>query len=160
MVGTGITYVSQHSSRQQEFLAGYLPTKPPEGFYKGTAHLLMDANVPWLGKAFVPAQVNGFNVFTSTGYNILKFLTPLYKKFSKNAEGTYSAYVFKTYTTKALRDEKQVFVLDYNSKENPFLIRIIVDEIVETKPNEFLGKIHVKIFPGFFITLGYFSLKK
>jgi hypothetical protein len=53
-----------------------------------------------------------------------------------------------------------VFKLDYDSPENPFLIRIILDEMVEVAPGEFLGKVHMKVFPGYYATIGFFGLRK
>ena len=52
------------------------------------------------------------------------------------------------------------FKLDYASPENPFLIGIILDEIVETAPQEYLGKVHMKVVPGYYATIGFFGLRK
>ncbi|MGH9845679.1 MAG: hypothetical protein ACREEM_43780, partial [Blastocatellia bacterium] len=52
-----------------------------------------------------------------------------------------------------------VFKLDYDLPENPFWIRAILDEVVETTPREYLGKIHLKVLPGFWISIGYFGLR-
>ena len=78
-----------------------------------------------------------------------------------NNDGNTDAYYFKTSTGRGLKDQDTtVFKLDYDSPENPFLIRIILDEMVEVGPQEFLGKVHMKVFPGYYATIGFFGLKK
>ncbi len=147
--------------RQKAFLIGSVPSEPPEGFYHGTAYLLGGGPVPWLGKSFHREKSKGFNVFTSKGARLLKKLTPLYKLFSENEEGNTDAYFFHTSTGPGFKDKGILtFKLDYDLPENPFLIRIILDEIVQTAPQTFLGKVHVKVFPGFYATIGFFGLSK
>lgn len=156
-----VTFFVRQSARQMQFVGGKLPSAPPDGFYKGSAYLLGNRPVPWLGKSFEAANRVGFNIFTPRGALLLKVLTPLYKLFRKNADGNTDAYYFKTSTNQGFRDrEIDTFKLDYNSPENPFLIRIILDEIVETSPQEFLGKVHMKVFPGYYATIGFFGLRK
>jgi hypothetical protein len=117
--------------------------------------------VPWLGKSFDSANNLGCNIFTPTGAKLLKLMTPFYKLFSTNAEGNTRAYNFRTRAEAGLKDtDLDVIKLDYNTPENPFLIRIILDEIVEIASEQFLGKVHLKVFPGFYSTIGYFGLKK
>src|SRR3989344_3788857 len=53
-----------------------------------------------------------------------------------------------------------VLKIDYNVKGNPFWLRLIVDEIVQIAPNEYLGKMNLKIIPGFPFGILYFELKK
>jgi hypothetical protein len=156
-----ISYLVSLSGRQKYFLKGRLPSPPPEGFYKGIAHLLGGGPVPWLGKSFEGAEDRGYNIFTPKGASILKILSPMYKRFNVNTEGNTDAYYFQTSTGKGLKDENtEVFKLNYNSPENPFPIRIILDEMVQTGPNEFLGKVHVKVFPGYYATIGFFGLER
>ena len=150
-----------HSSRQRTFLSGRPLRDPPKGFYRGTAHLLGGRPVPWLGKSFIPEGNLGFNIFTPRGARLLKLLTPLYDRFRVNADGNTEAYTFKTSSGPGFKDRNvDTFKLDYNSPENPFLIRIILDEIVEIAPQQFLGKVHLKVFPGYFATIGYFGLSR
>ena len=138
-----------------------MPQAAPEGFYNGSAYLLGGGPVPWLGKSFDSANSLGFNIFTPQGAGLLKILTPLYKLFRKNTEGNTDAFFFKTRTEPALKDGAiDVIKLDYDSAENPFLIRIILDEIVETAPGQYLGKVHLKVFPGVYSTIGFFGLQK
>ena len=156
-----LTFAVGRSRRQTEFLSGTLPNEPPDGFYHGSAYLLGNARVPWLGKSFEAENSKGFNIFTPTGASLLKLLTPFYKLFRINESGNTDAYYFNTSAGSGFKDKDiDTFKLDYNSPENPFLIRIILDEIVEIAPQELLGKVHVKVFPGYFATIGFFGLKK
>ncbi len=156
-----LNYVVSKSDRQKVFLGGTLPSGPPDGFYRGSAFLLGNARVPWLGKSFEAENSKGFNIFKPAGASVLKVLTPFYTKFRQNELGNTDAYYFGTSTGRGFKDPGiDTFKLDYDSPENPFLIRIILDEIVETAPQEFLGKVHLKVFPGFYATIGYFGLRK
>ncbi|MGB7210358.1 MAG: hypothetical protein WBD27_17010 [Pyrinomonadaceae bacterium] len=156
-----VTFLVGKSSRQKEFITGTAPPEAPSGFYNGAAYLLGNRPVPWLGKSFESANAKGFNIFTPKGASLLKILTPFYKLFRLNADGNTDAYYFNTSTGPGFRDKNiDVFKLDYDSPENPFLIRIILDEMVEIAPQEFLGKVHMKVFPGYFATIGFFGLKR
>jgi hypothetical protein len=155
-----LTFLVGQSERQKQFLAGSLPSEPPDGFYRGSAYLLGSGPVPWLGKSFERENERGFNIFTPIGASLLKIMTPLYKLFRLNKDGNTNAYYFKTSTGAGFKDKEiETFKLDYDSPENPFLIRIILDEIVEVGPQEFLGKVHMKVFPGYYATIGFFGLK-
>lgn len=156
-----VTFLVGNSRRQTDFLAGSTPWEAPSGFYKGSAYLLGSKPVPWLGKSFESENAKGFNIFTPHGASMLKIMTPLYKLFRLNEDGNTDAYYFKTSTGPGFRDKSiDAFKLDYDSPENPFLIRIILDEMVEVTPQEFLGKVHMKVFPGYFATIGFFGLQK
>jgi hypothetical protein len=158
---TTISYFVSNSKRQSMFVEGSAPTVPPDGFYKGAAYLLGGGPVPWLGKSFLSSQNLGYNIFTPTGASLLKIFTPFYQRFTTNDDGTTNAYYFRTSVGSGLKDAKtSVFKLDYDSPENPFLIRIILDEMVEVSPGEFLGKVHMKVFPGYYATIGFFGLRK
>lgn len=156
-----LTFFSGRSHWQAKFVAGKVPDTPPSGFYRGSAFMLGNRPVPWMGKSFEAENALGFNIFTPTGAKLLSILTPFYKLFRKNGDGNTDAYYFKTSISTGFRDKEiETFKLDYDSPENPFLIRIILDEIVETAPDEFLGKVHMKVFPGYYSTIGYFGLRK
>lgn len=158
---TLVTLFVGQSSRQKQFAAASAPADGPSGFYRGSAYLLGNGPVPWLGKSFEKEEQKGFNIFTPTGASLLKVMTPFYKLFRRNADGNTDAYYFKTSTGLGFKDKDvSVFKLDYDSPENPFLIRIILDEIVEVEPNEFLGKVHLKVFPGYYATIGFFGLRR
>ena len=85
----------------------------------------------WVGKEF--------NATNSTGINRFK-------------DGS-KKYPFKTYS------KGDSLMLDYNVQENPFYIRLIVDELTQTGRDQFLGKLHIKLL-GLSTSLGFFSLEK
>ncbi|MFM9903756.1 MAG: hypothetical protein ACKVQJ_04200 [Pyrinomonadaceae bacterium] len=156
-----LTFISGKTSWQEKFVGGTVPETAPDGFYKGSAYLLGTGPVPWLGKSFERENEKGFNIFSPTGASLLKIMTPFYKLFRINADGNTDAYYFKTSTSPGFRDKQiDTFKLDYDSPENPFLIRIILDEIVQLEGGEYLGKVHMKVFPGYYATIGYFGLRK
>lgn len=161
ILGSLITFIIERRPYQPAFVAGRAPDPGPDGFHPGEAHVLFDKKTPWLGKQFDRQAQIGFNIFTPLGARILKVASPLYQKFSINEEGNTRAYYFKTYIGKGRKDvNTDVFKLDYDMPENPFWIRAILDEVVEIAPREYLGKIHVKFLPGFFVTIGYFGLRE
>jgi len=156
-----VSFLVNRSDYHRQFVAGKPPLTVPDGFYQGTAHIFFDKQTPWLGKSFVSRNNLGFNIFTPKGVALLKILAPFYKKFNQNGNGDTDAFYFKTRTEAGLKDKEiEVIKLDYDAPENPFPIRIILDEIVEIAPEKFLGKIHLKVFPRFYSTIGYFGLKK
>jgi hypothetical protein len=136
--GTYRTIVVQTSPNQQLFTRGKVPSKFPDGVYKGTVRGLKTS---WIGKSFESKNSSGINNFKTSG------------KVTQN-------YTFKTYVGKGVQDNKDVFKIDYNIPSNPFWLRFILDEIVEVKPNTYLGKVHIVIFPGLAFSMGYFSLEK
>lgn len=130
------TYTTQHSPQQKEFLKG--KASQPNGFLKGS----VNAKTNWLGKKFDKENATGINVFSK----------------DKTQEEKYK---FKTYVGKGLADPTlDVLKIDYNIPGNPFWLRLIMDEIVETEPGKYLGKLHVRLLPRVSFALGYFSLQK
>lgn len=160
VLGLLMTFLVERSLYQQVFIQGLAPDPLPDGFHPGEAHILFDKKTPWLGKEFDAQKQIGFNIFTPLGARILKIASPLYQKFSVNEERNTRAYYFKTYIGKGKKDvNTDVLKLDYDMPENPFWIRAILDEVVEIAPEQYLGKIHLKLLPGFYATIGYFGLK-
>ena len=138
IVGFVRNYQVAHNDAAQKFLAGKVPNPSPGGFYEGT---VPGHKVSWLGKKFT-SPTAGVNVF-------------------KDGESTREKYPFVTSVGTGLKDrEIQVLKIDYAIPENPFWLRPIIDEIVEVAPGEYLGKLHVRIIPGFPFTLAFFNLKK
>lgn len=130
----------QRSPLQKEFLKGKIPKTSPNGFYKGTAYGLR--RTAWQGKKF--------DAKTNTGINIMK-----------KGEGTEEQFAFISSVGPGLRDTSiQVLKIDYSQTKKPFWVRIILDEVVETAPGTLLGKVHVRLIPGFPFTVGFFKLEK
>ena len=57
---------------QEKFVAGKLPEPPPDGFFNGSAYLLGNRPVPWLGKSFEMVNNKGFNIFTPQGARVAR----------------------------------------------------------------------------------------
>ncbi len=128
------TWQVQHDKREAIFLKGTFPDPLPNGFYNGT----IDRKVSWHGKKFNSLKAEGINVFD-------------------NGE----KYSFITYEGKGLADKNlEVLKIDYNISGNPFWLKFILDEIVQITPNQYLGKLHIRLIPGLPFSLGYFWLKK
>ncbi len=133
------TFQMKKEPHQQQFLQGSLPNPKPDGPYQGT----MGFDVSWIGKKFDAQNSVGINVF----------------KNKKNGQIT-DGYPFKTYVARGLFDPIFVLRIDYNVPGNPFWVKYIVDEIVQVAPNEYLGKMHLKLIPGLPFSVLYFELKK
>ncbi len=131
------TYKVEHSDNQAIFLKGSLPSNL-DGFYKGTVN---SYHGTWQGKTFFASQSKGINSFKDAGKDTTR-------------------YPFKTYSGTGLLDGIQVLKIDYNVPENKFWTRFLLDEIVQTEPNNYVGKIHLRIIPGLPFTIGYFRLSK
>lgn len=136
LLGVFRTWKVQSNPLAQEFLKGKVPTNL-NGLYKGTVNI----KTTWQGKKFTSSTKTGTNMF-------------------KNADGAHERYSFKTYAGKGLQDDILVLKIDYNLPENPLWLRFIVDELVQTAPRKYLGKLNVKLTPGLSFALGYFSLEK
>ena len=142
------TWQMKGEPNHREFLHGKLPNPKPDGFYRGN----IGFEVSWIGKKFDGEHETGINLFENK------------KARHNSAPGfgiVHEKYPFATSVGRGLFDEK-LFVLkiDYNVKGNPFWIRCILDEIVEIAPNKYLGKMHLRIIPGFPFSVLYFELKK
>ncbi len=140
LAGVWLTWQIQHDSRNKIFLNGIVPNPKPEGFYNGN---FQEKKVSWIGKKFNSTNSTGINIFI-------------------NKEGIKSeSYPFVTFVGKGLSDKNlDVFKIDYNISDNPFWLRFILDEIVEVKPNEYLGKLQLRVIPGYPFAIAYFELKR
>lgn len=141
------TFQMKKEPNQQAFEKGSLPNPSPDGLYNGTVGF----ETAWIGKKFF-AQTN-------TGINLLRG-----DKDAKVAGGfgpTRQKYPFKTYKSNGLFDPNTfVLKIDYNVPGNPFWVKFIVDEIVQVAPDQYLGKMQLKLIPGFPFSVLYFELKK
>ncbi len=133
ILGVYRNWTVQNSPNQKIFLSGKSPNPIPNGLYKGSVNF----KTSWQGKKFDPTNSSGINIIDGK-----------------------DRYPFKTYTGKGLRDNIEVLKIDYNITQNPFWLRFILDEIVETSPGKYLGKVHIKLIPGLSFSLGYFRLEK
>lgn len=133
------TYRVQSAPEQYEFLKGEVPKRKPDGFYNGSLYSLKTS---WLGKEFNREKSTGINHF-------------------KQGDKTIKRFPFKMHVAFGELDRtKEVLKIEYNLPKNPFWARMIVDEIVETEPHHFLGKVQIKLPKGIVFSLGYFRLEK
>ena len=141
------TFQMKREPNQQEFSRGRTPNPRPDGFYHGD----IGFETSWVGKKFYAESSTGINVFREKKQ-------PAAAKSSSVAK---EKYPFKTSVGTGLFDPN-LFVLkiDYNVKENPFWVRWVLDEIVEVAPGDYLGKVHLRVIPGFPFSVLYFELKK
>ncbi len=125
--------------QQKKFLAGKVPDPVPEGLYQGRSRW---KDVSWVGKKFDRATYTGINLFSKNGKTIERF-------------------PFRFYTGKGLRDPGiDVLAIDYNIPESPFYVRPILDEIVSLPDGSYLGKVHLRLIPGYPFTIEFFELRK
>jgi hypothetical protein len=121
------------------FSKGVVPAVLPNGLYAGT---VAGPRVSWLGKKF--------NSATKTGINI----------FSSGQGSTTEQYPFTFSVGKGSHDPISVIRIDYNLRANPLWLRPVLDEIVEIAPDEYLGKLQIRLIPGFPFAATYFRLKR
>lgn len=129
----------QNSPQQELFLSGMLPPTLPDGEYHG--ELAIQAQ--WQGKRFDAQTATGVNLFRD-GINVMQEEYPFVMDVGPSV----------------IDDNFQVITIDYDLLENPWWMRLIVDEMVETEPNVYLGKVHLRIVPGFPVAVGFFELRQ
>lgn len=133
------TWQMQHGSDQKIFMKGKVPHPMLQGSYKGSARGYVG---PWMGKTFDRKNNVGTNNFLVGKITVEKF-------------------VFNTSLASGLQDtHMNVLKVDYDNKNNSYFVRKILDEIVEIDTGVYLGKIHIRLFSFFTLTVGYFTLRK
>jgi hypothetical protein len=128
----------QTTAEQKLFSSGKIPETLPDGLYHGSAD---NYSGSWQGKKFDREKSTGINVF-------------------KKGDETHDQYAFKTSVGKGVKDDISVIKIDYNIPENPWYLRFVLDEIVETEKDTYLGKLNLQLPFGIHFTLAFFSLKK
>jgi hypothetical protein len=133
------THKVESDPRQKLFLAGHAPVPPPTGLYRGS---LQGREVSWKGKKFKPESDAGINMFNTENGRLEE------------------RYPFRTWVGKGKKDKRlDVLKIDYAISGNPFWLRRILDEVVETAPGKMLGKVHVRWILGITFTMGFFELE-
>ena len=134
-VGVILTIISRLIPAQKAFEGGTLP-EGLEGFYQGR---LAGLSLPWRGKFFnKESGLNRFHVF-----------------------GQRDLFEFKISQGPGLTDPTvTVLKIDYNIPENPFWLRLILDELVQIGPDNYLGKAHLRLISSLPFTVVYFRLSK
>lgn len=137
ILGSYRTLQTRMSPNQKLFASGKVPGNL-NGFYKGK---VSGYNINWQGKKFDATKSTGVNIF-------------------KDGDKTNERYPFKTYSGKGVADNMEVLKIDYSENKSPWWLRFILDELVETKPGKYLGKVHITAILGLPFTVGYFTLVK
>ena len=155
------------------FRSGSVPDPAPEGFQRGrlvatsisspvdvVARRIASLYMPWLGKSFDATASEGVNILRPSAKTAVKALWPSY-----TPEGVYvdrlEVFPFKTYVDAGAIDaDVKVLKIDYDFDVNPgFIIRRILDELVQIDDSLYLGKILYR-YRSTYRLIGYFSLEK
>lgn len=133
------TVLSERSPKQAVFAQGTIPSPAPDGLLRGSVEGLQ---VAWKGKKIDAKHHAGINVFAGE-------------------HGDEERYPFIIYPAKGLGDpDLDVLRIDYDLPGNPFWLRRITDELVQVENGTYLGKVHIRILPGYPFTMGYFQLEQ
>jgi hypothetical protein len=119
---------------------------------------LASAWLPWTGKRFDAAAAAGDNLLAASARGLARVMWPSYR-LEPAGEG-YAAFRFRTYVSPGTVDpDRETLKIDYDSNENPgFLIRNILDELVQIVPGAYLGKVLLRR-KGDWRLIGYFALE-
>jgi hypothetical protein len=103
---------------------------------------LTEAWMPWMGKRFDQSTQTGDNLLHPSARLPSRALWPSYTP-EDTGEGRLAAFKFRTYASPGTLDpDRQTMKIDYDSDQNPgFLIRDILDELVQVVPGSYLGKV-------------------
>jgi hypothetical protein len=144
-----------NDSLNRIFRLGTLPKPMLDGSFEGVAitpttfaaidpvlFALSSVWMPWVAKRFDAETATGDNVVLPSARFPAKLLWPSYR-FQSMGEGRFAAFRFRTYAgAGAVDPDRKVLKIDYDSNENPrFLIRDILDELVQLVPGVYLGKV-------------------
>jgi len=156
---------------ERMFRSGLPPDPLPEGFLRGrlvatTTRAPLDALVrglapmwmPWEGKVFDAAAMTGTNRFRKDVRVPMRIVWPSYEPATTAGDGL-EAFVFRTRVAPgALDPDLRVLKIDYDYAFNPgFVIRRILDEVVQVADRVYLGKVLMRA-RGRFHRVGFFSL--
>jgi hypothetical protein len=155
------------------FRAGRTPDPPPDGMLRGravssTVTPAFDAlsrrmtvlYMPWLGKRFDAHSNAGVNVLARSALRPMKVFWPSYKPVGIFVDRV-EAFSFQTRIAPGQADpDLQVLKIDYDIDANPqFIIRRVLDELVQIDNDLFLGKVLFRL-KDTFHPIGFFALEK
>jgi hypothetical protein len=115
--------------------------------------------MPWQGKSFSAGSSTGLNRFTPSARIPFKVLFPSYVPTLIEPD-RIDAFPFRTRVEPgALDPGVDVLKIDYDFEANPdFIIRRILDELVQLAPGRYLGKVLFRV-GGRFRPIGFFALR-
>ena len=128
---------------------------PGDSFVRRVAGLWM----PWLGKSFDPAAMQGVNVLTPSARGPMRVLWPNYTPERELAD-RLEAFPFRNRIAPGELDPGvDVLKIDYDFEPNPqLIIRRILDELVQVEEGFYLGKILFRR-QGSWMPIGFFTLE-
>lgn len=142
---------------------GFLPgelvtmslTRPTDAFVRSLTGLYM----PWLGKKFDRDANEGINILKPAARSQLKVLWRSYEP-QVAPDGNLEAFPFRTRIAPGAIDPNvDVLKIDYDFEANPsFIIRHILDELVQIDDGLYLGKILYRTRNSWH-PIGFFSLR-
>ncbi|HEX9376494.1 MAG TPA: hypothetical protein VGB19_09680 [Actinomycetota bacterium] len=154
------------------FRSGTAPSPLPQGFQPGrllatSIQPSLDGAIrriaklwmPWKGKVFDPDTMTGVNRFQPNVRLPMKAVWPGYTPETQTVRSV-EAFPFRNRVAPGKADpDIEVFKIDYDFEANPsFLIRRILDELVQIAPGRYLGKILFRVGDRFH-PIGFFSLR-
>jgi hypothetical protein len=109
----------------------------------GLARLWM----PWQGKSFDPEAKEGRNLFSSSFRPVLRLLWPGYELERREGPRRSSAFPFTTWEGPSTYTPggSDVLKIDYEHPQSPWLIRDVLDELVQIDAGLFLGQALLRI---------------
>ena len=141
------------------FTPGKLLTTDIAGPVDGVARRIAALWMPWLGKSFDQAASTGINILTPGSKSAVKMV---WRNYEPVREAADAIEVFPFVTRHApgeLDPQLEVLKIDYDSDANPsFIIRDILDELVQVDEGYYLGKILFRR-KGAWHRIGFFSLQ-
>lgn len=155
------------------FRQGRVPDPLPEGMLTGRlittsvwgpldslTRRIAEVWMPWLGKSFDPAFMQGVNVVMKSARGPMRVLWPGYEP-ERELVDRIEAFPFRNRIAPGELDpDIDVLKIDYDFEANPnFLIRRILDELVEIEDGFYLGKILFRR-PGSWASIGFFTLER
>ena len=137
-----------------EFLTGTV-ARPADAAARAIASMYM----PWLGKAFDREAQTGINLLKPNAKKPMKVLWPSHEPVREMAD-RLEAFPFRTrIDAGAVDPDLQVLKIDYDFEDNPaFIIRRILDELVQLDDGLYLGKILFRTKRAW-QPIGFFSLR-
>ncbi|HWI19261.1 MAG TPA: hypothetical protein VNT81_16015 [Vicinamibacterales bacterium] len=125
------------------------------------ADALLTNHMPWCGKTFNAAEATGNNLLYTSFLPVARVLFPGYRGYVPEGGGRMTAFPFRTYAGTGLKDpDRQVLKIDYDTPANPFLMRRILDELVQVNDNFYFGKAYFKLSSKSAHLLFYFALQR
>lgn len=122
---------------------------------------LLTNHMPWCGKTFTAAAATGDNVLYNSFMPVARVLFPGYRGYQADGPGRMRAFPFRIYSGPGLKDpDRQVLKIDYDTPANPWLMRRILDELVQVDDNYYFGKAYFKLSASTSHLLFYFALQR